>query len=162
MQVIGEKYDWLPDHQVFGGMPIGEDGYVHTTFTHNPSTLRLSSVGPNLQNIPRGNDSEVQAWVKRMFVAPAGSIFWARDYSGIEALLVGYLAGSRDYYRLAKLGVHAFFASHVLERPIDLAWSDEDIRLAVQEIKDDEPIVYDTCKRCVHLSNYKGTPGRMF
>src|SRR4051812_18124778 len=101
-------------------MPVGLDGRIHTTFTHNPSSLRLSSVDPNLQNIPRGTDSEVEHWVKEIFVAPPRKVFWARDYSGIEAVLVGYFSGCARYTRLAKLGVHAFVASHIIKSPADL------------------------------------------
>ena len=141
-------------------MPVGKDGRVHTTFTHNPSSLRLSSVDPNLQNIPRGTDSEVERWVKECFVAPEGKVFWARDYSGIEAVLVGYFAGSARYTRLAKLGVHAFLASHILKRPANLGWSDPDLRAYFKEIKQDKSI-YDKAKRTVHASNYMVSPRKL-
>ena len=142
------------------GFPVGSDGRVHTTFTHNPSSLRLSSVDPNLQNIPRGTDSEVERWVKQCFIAPEGSVFWARDYSGIEAVLVGYFAGSARYTRLAKLGVHAFLASHILKRPADLGWPDSDLRAYFKEIKQDKSI-YDKAKRTVHASNYMVSPRKL-
>lgn len=146
---------------VKGGFPVGVDGRVHTTFTHNPSTLRLSSTDPNLQNLPRGNDSEVQKWVKEMFVCPDGYQFWARDYAAIEAKLVGYFSGSRSFYRLADLGVHAFLASHILKRPVDLSWSDADIKAAFKELKEANKAVYDIAKRVVYLSLYMGTPRKM-
>ena len=41
------------DGRVRGGMPIGSDGAIHTTFTQNPETLRSASNNPNLQNLPR-------------------------------------------------------------------------------------------------------------
>lgn len=143
------------------GFPVGKDGRIHTEFTHNPSSLRLSSRNPNLQNIPRGNDSEIQKWVKNCFVAPSGSLFWERDFSAIEAVLVGYFAGSAKYIRFAKLGVHAYLASHIAGRPADLAWSDGDLRAYFKTLKGELPSVYDTAKRVVHLSNYMGTPRRM-
>ena len=144
------------------GFPVGKDGRVHTTFTHNPSSLRFSSVNPNLQNLPRGNDSEIQKWVKECFVAPAGSLFWARDFSAIEAVLVGYFAGSARYVRFAKLGVHAYLASHIAGRPADLKWSDADLRGYFKDLKKAEPITYDTAKRVVHGSNYMMTPRKMY
>lgn len=147
--------------KVHKGFPVGPDGRVHTTFTNNPSTLRLSSVGPNLQNIPRGKDSEVQAWVKQVFVAGPNHVFIERDYSAIEAVLVGYFAGSPRYIRMAKLGVHAYLASHLLGKPVDLSLSDIEVKAAFKLIKSQEPLVYDTAKRIVHLSNYRGTPRRM-
>lgn len=148
---------------VRGGFPIGADGRVHTTFTHNPSSLRLSSVDPNLQNVPRGSQREddVEKWVKECFVAPAGSVFWERDFSAIEAVLVGYFAGSARYIRFAKLGVHDYLASHLLGRPADLSWSDNDLRGLFREIKKHDKETRDIAKRVVHLSNYMGTPRKM-
>lgn len=146
---------------VIGGFPVGKDGRVHTTFTHNPSTLRLSSANPNMQNLPRGNDSVIQRWVKECFVAPQGSVFWARDYAAIEARLVGYFAGSRDFLRWAGLGVHGLLASHILQRPADPAWSDADLKAYFKEIKKANPVMYDTAKRVVYLSLYMGTPRKM-
>lgn len=145
---------------VVGGFPLGRDGRVHTTFTHNPSSLRFSSVNPNLQNLPRGGGQ--QKWVKDMFVCPEGNIFWARDFSAIEAVLVGYFAGSARYIRFAKLGVHAYLSSHIAGRPADLAWSDSDLRAYFKDLKKTEDIAYNTAKRVVHLSNYMGTPRRMW
>lgn len=146
--------------QIKGGFPTGADGRVHGTFTHNPSSLRLSMVAPNLQNIPRGVDSDVEKWVKECFVAPDGSLFWARDFSGIEAVLVGYFAGSPRYIRLAKLGVHAFLASHIRGMPAELSWSDDDLRAHFKEVKKDKSI-YDKAKRTVHASNYMVSPRKL-
>lgn len=146
--------------QIEKGFYVHPDGRVRTTFSHNPSSLRLSSYDPNLQNLPRGNDSEIQKMVKEMFVCPDGRTFWARDYSGIEAVLVGYFAGSARYTRAAKLGVHAFLAGHIAGRPFDFKWSDADIRAAIKEIKRDK-VTYDTAKRVVHGSNYMMTPRKM-
>jgi len=148
--------------KLMGGFPTGEDGRVHGTFTHNPSTLRLSLVDPNLQTIPRGNDREVQRWVKECFVAPKGSSFWARDYSGIEAVLVGYFAGSPTYIRAANLGVHAFLASHLIGEPVEWTWEDADLKECFAKIKKEHRSLYDTAKRCVHGSNYMMTPRKMW
>lgn len=147
---------------VRGGFLVGPDGRVHTTFTHNPSSLRLSSRGPNLQNLPRASTSKWANWPKECFVAPAGYQFWGRDFSGIEAVLVGYFAHSARYVRLAKLGVHAFFCSHMVGRPVDLAWSDGDVKAYFKQLKAEVGGKYDTAKRCVHGSNYMMTPRKMF
>lgn len=153
--------EFRDNYAVVGGFPVGRDGRVHGTFTHNPSSLRLSMVEPNLQNIPRGNDSEVQKWVKECFVAPEGSLFWERDFSAIEAVLVGYFSGSANYIRFAKLGVHAYVCSHVLGRPADLAWSDSDLRGYFKLLKGTEKVTYDLSKVIVHMSNYMGTPRKI-
>ena len=140
-------------------MPVGPDGRVHTIFTHNPSTLRLSSHSPNMQNLPRGG--EYGKWVKSMFVAPEGRVFWARDFSAIEAVLVGYFAGSARYTRFAKLGVHAYLTSHLVGRPAELSWPDTQLKDYFSELKRTDKPSYETAKRVVHLSNYMGTPKRM-
>ena len=146
---------------VKGGFQVGEDNRVHTTWTHNPSSLRLSSHSPNMQNIPAGRENVAARLVKRCFVAAPGSVFWARDYSGIEAVLVGYLAGSQRYTRLAQLGVHAFLASHIHGEPADLSWSDDDLSSYFKDIKGRSAHIYATAKRIVHGSNYMMTPRKM-
>lgn len=155
-----EPLIWPAKCEVIGGFPLGPDGRCHTTFTHNPSSLRLSSVDPNLQNIPRPGG--LGRMVKEVFCCNEGYTFWARDFSGIEAVLVGYFAGSRDYTRLARLGVHAFFASHICGRPADLSWSDGDLSAYFKEIKSSVGSLYDVAKRCIHASNYMTTPYKMF
>ncbi len=148
--------------QVVKGFPVGRDGRVHTTFTHNPSSLRLSSANPNLQNIPRVSGGGIARWVKECFVAPEGFTFWERDFSGIEAVLVGYFSGSQRYTRLAKLGVHAYFAGCVAGRVADLSWSDAQLKEYFSETKKVVgPVAYDTAKRCIHGSNYVMTPKKM-
>lgn len=142
-------------------MKVGPDDRVHTTFTHNPSSLRLSSANPNLQNIPRGNNSEVGKWVKELFVAPPGQLLWEADFSAIEAVLVGYFAGDPTYIRFAKLGVHAYLASHILGAPVGLEQTDKEIKDQFKILKKANPVVYDTAKRIVHGSNYMMTPRKM-
>lgn len=95
-----------------------------------------------------------------MFVADPGTLFWARDYSGIEAKLVGYFAGSRRYTLAASLGVHAYFAALCLGRPFDWNWSNQDVKEAIKEVKKNK-VMYDTAKRVVHGSNYMMTPRKM-
>jgi hypothetical protein len=152
---------------VVGGMPVGSDGRIHTTFGHNPSSLRLCSFDPNLQNIPRGS-SEVEKWVKDIFVAGEGHTFWERDFSGIEAVLVGYFAGAKNYVRLAKTDVHSFYTAYALnaldgrvsanDLP-DLSWDDNRLRARLADIKKefkaDRNNLY---KHLVHGANYLQTP----
>jgi uracil-DNA glycosylase family 4 len=166
-----------------GGMPVAGDGRVHTTYKHSPSTLRLSSVAPNLQNIPRtnlGKDASpaerFTAAVKTLFVAEEDHELVELDYSAIEAVLVGYLAmavlgneaDAANYIRLAYLGVHDYVNSHILfnqkkiSNPADLNWSDADLKAFFKDLKGRFPIERDGAKRTVHLSNYAGTPSRMF
>lgn len=150
--------------RIVGGFPTGRDDRVHGTFRHTPSTLRSSMVSPNLQNLPRGNDSDVQKLVKQMFVAPPGNYFVARDFSGIEAQLVGVEANSRDFLRLAKVDIHSYFTGMNLVRQgkltkadePSLKWSDKDLKAYGKEvIKARFNADRDIGKRCIHAGDYR-------
>lgn len=134
-----------PDGRVRGGMATGRDGRVHTLFTHNPSTLRSASQNPNLQNLPRPKGADDLATIIRNLIVPGeGHTFTARDYSGIEAVLVGYFASAPRYIRLAKIDVHSYYtayALHELDGRVrsadlpDIGWSDARLVECLTEIK---------------------------
>lgn len=155
--------------EIEGGFPVGRDGRVHGTFTHSPSTLRSSMVAPNLQNLPRGDDSDVQLWVKQMFVASPGNIFVAADFKGIEAQIVAVHANDREYLRLAKIDIHSYFTAHNLYRQgiiteadvPQLKWSDADLAGALKFIKKRFNAERNIGKRCIHAGNYRVGPSKL-
>lgn len=90
-------------------------GRIHTTFNQTvTSTGRLSSVNPNLQNIPirteRGRD------IRKAFVAPSDDyVIMAADYSQIELRIVAHVCGDErmiDTFRQHK-DIHSSMAAHV-------------------------------------------------
>lgn len=98
-----------------------------------------------------------------MVVADPGNIFYARDYSGIEAVLVGYFAMAPGYIRLAKTDVHSFYTAYALyeqgrysanDLPL-LSWDDDKLKASLKNIKEhygaDRNNLY---KHLVHGANY--------
>lgn len=172
-KVGGTYIGWFnPDKSggnIEGGFPVGRDGRVHGTFRHSPSTLRSSMVAPNLQNLPRGDDSDVQLWVKQMFIASPGNIFVAADFKGIEAQIVAVHANDREYLRLAKIDIHSYFTSHNLYRqgiiPYEdvpqLKWSDRDLAGHLKIIKKRFNAERNIGKRCIHAGNYRVGPTKL-
>lgn len=77
------------------------------------------------------------------------------DWSGIEAVLVGWFSRDPAYIRLAWLGVHDFLTSHVIGKPADLNWQIDDLLAYFAEIKKAHKEERDQSKRIVHGRNYK-------
>lgn len=137
------------------------DGRLHPQFLHVPSTLRLSCVNPNLQNVTTDRSAEkgsLATGFRRCLVAATGCKLIEVDYSGIEAVETGWYSGDPNYIRLAKLGVHAYLASILIKKPADLKWSDADLKQHFDQIKKNFKKDYDRAKRCVHGTNYGLTP----
>lgn len=143
-----------------------KDGRVHPRFNFNPSTGRLASEKPNIQNpVKRG------IWGKEFrnqFIAGSGFELVAIDYSSIEAVLVGFYALDSDFIRASKLSIHAILASVYLKKlgkmkePISMQWDDKKIKDQVRIIKKKFFTEYDRAKKVVYLSLYGGTPFLIF
>ena len=92
---------------------------VHTHFTINvAATGRLSSVGPNLQNIPIRTENGQR--IRRGFIAPPGKRLLSADYSQVELRLLAHF--SQDPTMLAAfaagMDIHASTAAEILEIPV--------------------------------------------
>lgn len=133
---------------------------LRPTFSNKPSTFRTSCSGPNLQNVvaDRGGKEALAAGFRRYIMAEPGCWLVEADYSAIEAVLTGWFANDWDYIRLAQLGVHAYLCSHLINRPADLAWSDEKLLDYFAVMKSEHKSDYNMAKRCVHGTNYGLTP----
>jgi uracil-DNA glycosylase family 4 len=129
---------------------------LHPQFTHKPSTMRLSCVDPNLQNVVSDRDGSeaLAAGFRKCIVARPGNLLVEIDYSAIEAVLTGYFVGDPTYIRLAKKGVHTYLTSHMVGKPADLTWDDAKLEAYFKQIKSTYPKEYARAKRCVHGSNY--------
>jgi uracil-DNA glycosylase family 4 len=158
--------------KIRGGMPVGKDGRIHTTYTHNPSTLRFASEDPNLQNLPRPSKdpNDLVNIIRNLVVAQEGSILYARDFSGIEAVLTGYFALDPKYIRIAKQDVHTYYTVYALyeleggarirsaDLP-DLDWPDDRLFPYLAELKKqfgkERNGLY---KHLVHAANFMQSP----
>ncbi len=87
---------------------------LHTTFNMAGSaTGRLSSVNPNLQNIPIR--TELGREIRAAFVAEPGNLLLAADYSQIELRLLAHFSGDPLLVEAYKRGddIHTLTASQV-------------------------------------------------
>ncbi len=98
---------------------VGEDGRIHSTFNvEGAATGRVSSQGPNLQNIPvkgtLGSD------IRKAFIAPKGKVLLAADYSQIELRIMAHLADDPGLKKAFAEGVdiHAATAAKIFKVPV--------------------------------------------
>ena len=92
---------------------------VHTTFNQTiAATGRLSSVNPNLQNIP--TRTELGRKIRNGFVAKEGCVLMAADYSQIELRVAAHLSKDKELIRIFKEGedVHTATAATIHRIPI--------------------------------------------
>ena len=133
---------------------------VHPVPTFRPSTQRLSYIDPNITNVitDRGGGESLAAGYRKCVVAEKDCRLLEVDFGSIEAVLTGWFAQDPGYIRLARLGVHAGLASHVLGRPFDPGWSDQDLGTYFKEIKSSEDpeieAIYNKSKRTCHGNAY--------
>ncbi len=94
-----------------------ETGRIHTSWGQaSVVTGRLSSRDPNLQNIPVR--TEVGGQIRRAFVADAGCVFLAADYSQIELRILATLSGDPGLREVFRVGgdVHAATAAFLFDK----------------------------------------------
>ncbi len=94
-------------------------GRVHTSYHQAvASTGRLSSSDPNLQNIPVRTDEGRR--IRRAFVAPAGHVLLAADYSQIELRIMAHLSGDPGLLAAFASGedIHRATAAEVFGTPL--------------------------------------------
>ena len=94
-------------------------GRVHTNFALAATTTgRLSSIDPNLQNIPIRTEAGRQ--IRRAFIAPEGRKLVSADYSQIELRLLAHVADVPALRQAFADGIdiHAMTASEMFGVPV--------------------------------------------
>jgi DNA polymerase-1 len=93
-------------------------GRLHTTFLQTATaTGRLSSVNPNLQNIPVR--TELGREIRAAFIAEPGSVLLAADYSQIELRLLAHFSEDPSLVEAFRRGddIHTLTAAEVFGVP---------------------------------------------
>ena len=101
-------------------LEIREDGKIHTIFNQTLTrTGRLSSVSPNLQNIPVRD--EIGKTIRKAFVSEEESQLLSSDYSQIELRMFADVSGVKPLQDafLNDQDIHAKTASDIFHVPID-------------------------------------------
>ena len=93
---------------------------IHTTFTQNvTATGRLSSLNPNLQNIPVRTEEGKR--IRGGFVADAGKVLVSADYSQFELRLAAAMSNEKDLIDDFNSGIdiHTKTAAEAFHVPFD-------------------------------------------
>ncbi len=100
---------------------VAADGRIHTTFNQTETrTGRISSLEPNLQNIPvRTNEGKR---LREFFVADSGKVLVDADYSQIELRVLASMSGDENMISAFKSGadIHTATAAQVFNLPIEM------------------------------------------
>jgi uracil-DNA glycosylase len=135
---------------------LDSEDRLHPVPTFKPSTMRLSYVNPNITNVvaDKGGSAGLAAGFRSCIVASPGCRLLEVDFSAIEAVETGWCARDAEYYRLAKLGVHAALVTHAIGQPYDPQASDAELRALFTAVKKRHPQVYEPAKRYIHGRSY--------
>ena len=100
---------------------IAEDGRIHTTFNQTEArTGRISSLEPNLQNIPVRTEEGKR--LREYFIAPEGRVLCDADYSQIELRVLASIAKDKNMIDAFTSGtdIHTATAAQVFGMPEDM------------------------------------------
>ncbi len=100
---------------------VGADGRIHSTFNQTETrTGRISSLEPNLQNIPVRREEGRR--LRKYFMAQDGYTLCDADYSQIELRVLAHIAGDTNMIEAFASGtdIHTLTAATAFGMPLDL------------------------------------------
>ena len=128
--IIGQIIEYRKLSKIYGTYAqglintISDDEKIHTIYTQNLTrTGRLSSIEPNLQNIPVRDD--YGRAIRKAFI-PTYDYILGADYSQIELRILAHMAdvpALKEAFH-NKLDIHAKTASDIFHVPIELVTSE--------------------------------------
>ena len=98
---------------------VREDGRIHTIFTQTLTrTGRLSSISPNLQNIPARD--EFSKLIRKAFVADDESCLLSSDYSQVELRVFAHMSKAENLIKafVDSEDIHTKTASDIFKVPM--------------------------------------------
>ena len=99
---------------------VREDGRIHTIFTQTLTrTGRLSSISPNLQNIPAR--AEYSKLIRKAFVPDLGCKILASDYSQVELRVFAHMSNATNLINafINEEDIHARTAADIFKVSMD-------------------------------------------
>jgi len=99
---------------------VREDGRIHTIFTQTLTrTGRLSSISPNLQNIPARSD--FSRLIRKAFIPDDDSVILSSDYSQVELRIFAHMSKEENLIQafVEDKDIHAKTASDIFHVPMD-------------------------------------------
>lgn len=104
---------------------VSPDGRIHSVFKQTETrTGRISSIEPNMQNIPVRTERGRQ--MRRFFTAKDGYILLDADYSQIELRILASMSGDENMRKGFEKGadIHALTAAQVFDMPPEMVTSE--------------------------------------
>lgn len=127
------KISKLKSTYIDGIKPLIVDSRVHTTFKQEGTvTGRISSLEPNLQNIPVRTEEGRE--IRKMFIASEGNTLVSADYSQIELRILAHMSEDEEMIKafLNNQDIHAATASQIFN--VDKSEVTDDQRRAAKAV----------------------------
>jgi len=137
--IVGKILDYRTLAKLYTNYAVGlkneirEDGRIHTIFTQTLTrTGRLSSISPNLQNIPASE--EYAKLIRSAFIPDDDSVILSSDYSQVELRIFAAMSNATNLVDAFKSGIdiHTKTASDIFH--VDLNDVTKDMRRTAKAV----------------------------